>query len=63
MEFKSQLAIAFVLLLVYVVYRSRSKATDGSSTLEPPAVYPRIPFIGHGIGMMWGKFEYLAQLR
>lgn len=53
--------VAIVVLSLYLLYRQLPDRSQDQ--MEPPLVQHRIPFVGHILGMIWGKTEYYVQLR
>lgn len=54
----------WLLLLAAIFLYGRFRLTgDSRDPREPPEVKPRIPFVGHIIGVLWYRQDYYRQLR
>ena len=58
-----KLGTAALTVVALLSYCYRKKSIPGKNSMEPPTLRPTIPFIGHIVNMMWGKFEYYVKLR
>lgn len=58
----SKYAIAAVVGVVSLCFFLLSKLALPLHPHEPPLLKPRIPFIGHVIGLVFGKIEYIGNL-
>jgi hypothetical protein len=48
-----------ILTALLLLWRKSDVSLDPD---EPPIALPRIPFIGHILGLMWYQIEYFAML-
>jgi hypothetical protein len=58
----SRYAIPAVVGVVTLCFFLLSKLSPPLHPNEPPLLKPRIPFIGHVIGLVFGKIEYIGNL-
>ena len=56
---KVLIVIAVISLYCFYKFSSKTKSSD----IEPPTIYPKIPFVSHIWNMIWGQFEYFVKLR
>jgi hypothetical protein len=61
--FAVPLLYIFIVVVVVVIFISKKLVTPEKESREPPVARQHVPFIGHILGMLRYKGDYLKSLR
>lgn len=60
---KTQMYIILAVILCVSVLASKLWSSGTPDPREPSLIHPKIPILGHALGMMMQQVEYLSNLR